>query len=111
MTSKGVHMPSVRASINTADRDAAVHLSLSQPVPIQRGPVSLYDCFEALQVDSELLYSRHSLLRCQILQYAAYDNPFSISLLQFVRFNNIGYIELSYSDGFIQSQKYRNNES
>ena len=43
-------MPAVRPSMDTADCDAAVLMSLSQPVNRLRGAVSLYDCFEALQV-------------------------------------------------------------
>ena len=50
VTSKGVHMPTIRPSVETGDRDTAVHMALTHTNPAQRGPISLFDLFEALQV-------------------------------------------------------------
>lgn len=50
VTQRGVHMASVRASMDTAECDAAVFTALTSKQSVVRPPVSLDEVFVALQV-------------------------------------------------------------
>lgn len=46
----GAHMPSIRPSVETGCRDAAVQLACAGETPPARPPISMFDLYDALQV-------------------------------------------------------------